>query len=141
MNEEFEDVRRLLALKRYEQPPAGYVDDVVREFRFRVHEDEQKKAAKGRFGRFFESWFSRMSAPTWGLAGATAVALLAAVTMLRPAIDNGNPSSSGMQPVNIQEPDRRFVTNPVIFGEEESKPADEESKKAQPPTKEEPSSK
>src|SRR5262249_53885381 len=60
-SEQFHDLRRLLRLKRYEQPPPGYFDRFSRQVMVRIEAGESGEAPS-----FLQSWLPRL----WASLGA-----------------------------------------------------------------------
>lgn len=74
---EFEEIRKLLRLKRYEQPPPGYFDRFLHEFQSRQRAELlQRPAWKIAWDRF-HSFFFESRVPRMALAGSFAAVLLA----------------------------------------------------------------
>jgi|GEM_PF-1870082 len=71
-------LQRLLALKRYEQPPPGYFDNFLDEFHRRLAEATQRPTWTERLA----DWWAEVSRPRLALAGAAAAALAVAGWML-----------------------------------------------------------
>jgi hypothetical protein len=89
---EFEDIQRLLRLKRYEKPPEDFVDDFVRQFQHRQRQELLRHSARGLLWERVNTYFEGLFAPKWRWAGATAVALLLAGVIFRPGagVTGGN---------------------------------------------------
>jgi hypothetical protein len=85
MNEQSgnESISRLLRLKRYEQPPEGYYTDFLREFHQRQRAELLKPSLTALLIERFSSWSSELRVPAFAYAGATAVAVIASVAILR----------------------------------------------------------
>jgi len=79
---EFEDVRRLIALKRYEQPPPRFFNEFSRKVIARIQAGEQLRAENTGWLALAPSWVSRLwtafeEKPLWaGVAGFAACALV-----------------------------------------------------------------
>lgn len=75
--EEFEKIRNLIRLKRFESPPADFVDGFVSRLHERQRSELLKQSSLGMFWEQIRIWFDQTFAPKWALA--TAVTLAAAV--------------------------------------------------------------
>lgn len=87
MNEE--SMHRIIRLKRYEQPPEGYCENFLKEFHQRQRAELLKPSLTTLLRERFESLISEFRVPAFAYAGATAVAILASVAILKV-----NPSAS-----------------------------------------------
>jgi len=135
--ENFERLRRLLALKRYEQPPPGYFNNFSRQVILRIQAGETGEEAT------FLDWFS-WEAPwlqrVWAaletnpiLAGAFGVALCGlliagvafsdkadvASSALAPSIDT---ASMPLAQVSVPTVDNPPPVRPVVFGSSTTNP-------------------
>lgn len=94
---DFDDIQRLIRLKRHEQPPEDFVDDFVRAFQQRQRAELLQHSARGllweRMGTYFEGFFAPKLA--WATA-AVAVAGLGLMTL--------KPAGSMSSPVAQQPP-------------------------------------
>ncbi|TLD70818.1 hypothetical protein FEM03_10955 [Phragmitibacter flavus] len=89
---DFDDIQRLIRLKRHEQPPEDFVDDFVRSFQQRQRAELLQSSARGLLWERMETYFEGFFAPK--LAWATAAVAVVGVGWLamKPA---GEISSSG----------------------------------------------
>ncbi len=82
---EFNDIQRLIRLKRHEQPPQGFVDDFVASLHERQRSEMLQGSARGLLWERVTTYFADLLNPKWAWAGATAMALLMSAWMMRPA--------------------------------------------------------
>lgn len=119
MNDDFEEVRKLVSLKRYEQPPEDFVDDFLVEFHQRQRQELLKRSSLSLLWERVLTYFEGWSAPSWGMAGAAAMAFVAAVTWISSPGDQGrggmNPS--GLVPASYER--RDLTVMPLIKLEDE----------------------
>lgn len=132
MNEDFEELRKLMALKRFERPPEGFVEDFLAEFHERQRRELLQKSSLSlwweRLMTRLESW----SAPQWGLAGAAAMCLVAAVSWLKPAEDAtaGQPMDrTGAVPTSFRQ-SHDLTVMPFIVGPPDEQPSQSEEEAA-----------
>lgn len=107
-----------MALKRYERPPEGFTEDFLAEFHHRQRRELLQKSSVSLMWERLMTYFEGWSAPNWGLAGAAAMMLVAAVTWMRPAEEStaGQPlDRSGMVPASYQQQNDLTVM-PFIVG-------------------------
>lgn len=103
---DFEDIQRLLRLKRYERPPEDFVEDFIRQFQHRQRQELLRHSARDLLWERVSTYFEGLFAPKWRWAGGTAFALLAAFMAFKPAASSpGGPGSS--PPVAQQVDDKR----------------------------------
>lgn len=140
MNEDFEELRKLMALKRFERPPEGFVEDFLAEFHERQRRELLQKSSVSlwweRLLTRLESW----SAPQWGLAGAAAMFLVAAVSWLKPAEDAtaGQPMErSGAVPASFRQSEDLTVM-PFIVGPPDGQAGESVEDAAKEPSSETP---
>ncbi|RBP44518.1 hypothetical protein DES53_104339 [Roseimicrobium gellanilyticum] len=82
---DFEDIQRLIRLKRHEQPPPGFVDDFVGRLQHRQRAELLQQSARGLLWERINTYFEGLFAPKWGFAGATVMALVAVFFIFKPA--------------------------------------------------------
>jgi hypothetical protein len=82
---DFEDIQRLIRLKRHEQPPPGFVDDFVGRLQHRQRAELLQQSARGLLWERVNTYFEGLFAPKWGFAGATVMALVAVFFIFKPA--------------------------------------------------------
>ena len=114
---DFEDIQRLLRLKRYEQPPEGFVEDFVRQFHHRQRQEIMQHSARGLLWERVNTYFHGLFAPTWRWAGATAVALVAAVVIFKPGAggnaglaQSSKPTNAHQEPISDAEVERYLIS-------------------------------
>jgi hypothetical protein len=136
MNDDFEDVRKWIALKRYEQPPEGFVDDFLAEYQRRRDEVPVRSNPLRTFWEKLDGFFDSLSPPAWGLAGAAAMAVFAAVSWMSPQTQSDIQGGNNLNPVGMKQ--ESFKAGPLLFTDEEEtednkkKAAAESEKKAEP---------
>lgn len=74
MNEDFEDIQRLIRLKKHESPGEGYTDDFLTRFQQRQREEMLRKSSIDLFFERISTRFEAFMTPRWALAGAAAAA-------------------------------------------------------------------
>jgi len=95
---DFEDIQRLLRLKRYERPSEDFVEDFVRQFQHRQRQELLRHSARGLLWERVNTYFEGFFAPKWRWAGGMAVAVLAGFMVLKPTA----PSSGGLAGSNAK---------------------------------------
>ncbi|MBE7496046.1 MAG: hypothetical protein HS117_13970 [Verrucomicrobiaceae bacterium] len=91
MNDDFEDIQRLIRLKRHESPGEGFTEEFLKRFHQRQHEKELRQSALDRLLERTAAWFEDlMSPPRWALTGGAALVLAAGAWFyMSPAPENG----------------------------------------------------
>lgn len=84
-------VSRLIALKRYEQPPAGYSESVLREFRRRQRAELLRRPWHERFWEDLGELWPTFQVPKVAYAALLAVAVATGAVVLRPASSTSGP--------------------------------------------------
>lgn len=69
---DFENIQRLLRLKRYENPGDDFVEDFVTQFRERQRSELLRQSARGLLWERVNTFFSDLISPKWATASATA---------------------------------------------------------------------
>jgi hypothetical protein len=80
-DEEFEDIRKLMRLKRHETPGEGFTDSFIKVFHRRQRDIAQQQSGLDRFLQMLGDKFEAFLNPKWGLAAAAAVIALVAVML------------------------------------------------------------
>ncbi len=74
---EFEETQKLIKLKRYEQPPAGYLEGFLGEFHQRQRAELMRRSSRSLFFERLATYFSGFGERRWLLAtGAACAAML-----------------------------------------------------------------
>ncbi len=74
---EFEDIQRLIRLKRFETPGEDFVEDFVAQFHERQRSELLRQSARGLLWDRITTYFEDFISLKWAGVGATAMALLA----------------------------------------------------------------
>lgn len=74
---EFEDIQRIIRLKRHEQPPQDFVEDFVGKFQQRQRAELLHQSARGLLWERVNTYFEGVFAPKWGWATATVMGMAA----------------------------------------------------------------
>lgn len=86
-----EPMHRIIRLKRYEKPPEGYFDDFLREFHRRQRAELLRPSIVELILGRLQALISEIRVPAMAYAGATAVAVIASVLILRQPGGSGQP--------------------------------------------------
>ena len=78
---DFKKTRRLIRLKRYEQPQRGYHDDFLNEFRERQRAELLRRSSMQLFLERLATFTSDMGKSRWLIGGALAYGLVALIMM------------------------------------------------------------
>lgn len=90
---EFQDIQRLIRLKRFETPGEDFVEDFLSQFKERQRSELLRQSARGLLWERVSTYFENIMSPKWATAAATAaVCLLASWTGM--ALVGGSQGSS-----------------------------------------------
>jgi len=81
---EFEDIQRLVRLKRHELPPEGFVDGFVTAFHERQRSEMLKQSARSLFWERLTTFFEGRPTANMAVSGAAIIALVAVVALSLP---------------------------------------------------------
>lgn len=79
---EFEDIQRLIRLKRFEQPGEGFTEDFLRQFHQRQRAEMLKQSSLELFWERATTWWNHLTAPKWGIVSAAAVVCITSVWLM-----------------------------------------------------------
>lgn len=83
---EFEDIQRLIRLKRFEQPEEGFTDSFLRQFHQRQRAEMLQQSSLELFWERVATWWSNLLVPKWGMvAAAVSVCAMSLWLMSHPA--------------------------------------------------------
>jgi hypothetical protein len=83
--------RRVIRLKRYEQPPEGYYEDFLREFHKRQRAEPLNTSVRGLMKERLSDKLSEFRVPAMAFAVAAGVAVLASIAVIRETPRQDNP--------------------------------------------------
>ena len=97
MNDDFEETRRLIRLKRYEQPPDGYLDGFLKDFHQRQRAEIMQQSSFSLFMERLGTYLSSFGGGRLMFAGgvAAAIALAVVVTLPKPPGGGGGMAGEG----------------------------------------------
>ncbi|WP_395737694.1 hypothetical protein [Prosthecobacter sp.] len=82
---EFENIQRLIRLKRFEQPEEGFTENFLQQFHQRQRAELLKQSSVELLMERFSTWWSNLLVPKWSLAtAALAVCAVSAWMLSRP---------------------------------------------------------
>lgn len=107
---EFEEVQKLIRLKRFEQPPEDYFENFVGEFHNRQRAELLNRSARGLFMERVGTYFSGFGKSKWFYAagGAYAAAMLVFFLVPRSGQPGAGQGSSGLTKVSSLMDDSNF---------------------------------
>jgi len=73
---EFEDIQRLIRLKRFEKPEENFTENFLREFHQRQRAEMLQQSAVGLLLERAATWWSHLLVPKWGVAAAVAIGIM-----------------------------------------------------------------
>ncbi|SKA97767.1 hypothetical protein SAMN02745166_02611 [Prosthecobacter debontii] len=91
---DFENIQRLLRLKRYETPGEDFVEDFVTQFRERQRSELLRQSARGLLWERVNTFFSDLVSPKWATAAATAAFAITAAWATLGVVGNSHNNSS-----------------------------------------------
>lgn len=81
MEDDFKELRTLLRLKKYEQPPPGYAERFLKEFHRRNRWEVSRKTGLAAFAEKVGEWMSAITIPKYAYAGTFGVFAAAAIAI------------------------------------------------------------
>ena len=99
---EFEDLERMLRLKRYEKPREGFYEEFFAEFQSRQRSEMLRQSAHGLLFERISTWMWGLGNRRWLYAGGVAYAAVMIVVFLRPVSEMFAVSEGG-EPAVVQE--------------------------------------
>ncbi len=79
---EFEDIQRLIRLKRFEQPGEGFTEDFLRDFHQRQRADMLQQSSLELMWERTTTWWNNLLVPKWGMVGAAAAVCFMSICMV-----------------------------------------------------------
>ncbi|MCB1229641.1 MAG: hypothetical protein KDN19_05215 [Verrucomicrobiae bacterium] len=92
---EFQDIERLLRLKRYERPPEDFYENFLEGFKERQRGEMLRQSARGLLCERVSTWFYGIGPRHWMAAGGAATAMIAAGFFLMP----GSEENTGLMQI------------------------------------------
>jgi len=82
---DFEDIQRLIRLKRHENPPEDFVEDFVRSFQQRQRAELLQQSARGLLWERMTTYVDGLLSPKWGWATAAVAVVGVSLLTLKPS--------------------------------------------------------
>lgn len=102
---EFEDIQRLIRLKRYEQPEEGFTEKFLEQFHQRQRAEMLQKSSLALFMERVGTWWENLLVPKWGMAMAAAAVCAVSVWMVaQPAKTNSATAATTAAPAAQEKP-------------------------------------
>lgn len=109
---EFEDIQRLIRLKRFEQPEEGFTENFLQQFHQRQRAEMLKQSSVELLMERVTTWWNHLLVPKWSLATAAIAVCAVSVWLLsQPAEKSG--ASLTAAPTT---PDKSFVSKLDLSG-------------------------
>ena len=113
----------LLALKRHEKPPEGYMEDFLREFHMRRREEAMHGGARRPLWERFTEWLAEPGLAKWAYGAGVAYAAVLAVVL---AVPRAQPTDApALQPVSHPVVAPAEDDTPTQLGELDLRPSSE----------------
>jgi len=81
---EFEDIQRLIRLKRFEQPEEGFTENFLQQFHQRQRAEMLKQSSVELFWERANTWWDNLLVPKWSLAAAAVAVCAMSLWLLSP---------------------------------------------------------
>ena len=110
------DIQRLIRLKRYEQPPEGFVDDFMIRFHHRQRAEILNQSSFGLFWDRLGAFMTGRMSPTTGMAFAVAAVVVVggAVVLLPHGASTVTVAEAAKPAPMVAKPDNSFVASPEL---------------------------
>jgi hypothetical protein len=103
---EFEDIQRLIRLKRFEQPGEGFTEEFLQQFHQRQRAEMLKQSSLELLWERTTTWWSNLLVPKWSLAAAAVAICAMSLWMFSP---NGDKSAPALTSVPTALPEKPFI--------------------------------
>jgi hypothetical protein len=81
---EFEDIQRLIRLKRFEQPEEGFTENFLQQFHQRQRAEMLKQSSLELFRERVATWWNHLLVPKWSIAAVAASVCAMSLWLLSP---------------------------------------------------------
>lgn len=112
---EFEEIQKLIRLKRHERPPEGFVDEFIVAFQQRQRSEMLQQSARGLLWERVTTYFSEVLNPKWAWATATVAAVSLLGFTLRPQAGSGQQVAQAQNSGDSFEVSGFAATDPNAF--------------------------
>jgi len=106
---EFEDIQRLIRLKRFEQPSEGFTEDFLQQFHQRQRAEMLKQSSLELFWERATTWWGNLLVPKWGMAAAAVAVCASGVWMFSQIGNHSAPALTSVPAVAPTFPEKPFI--------------------------------
>ena len=118
---EFQDIQRLIRLKRFETPGEDFVEDFVSQFRERQRSEMLRQSARGLLWERVTTYFEHLISPKWATAGATAAVCLlgswGGMSLMGGGHSGGMPQVASTEVSSLVQPKPSLAVDSVLIKE------------------------
>ncbi len=102
---EFEDIQRLIRLKRFEQPEEGFTENFLHQFHQRQRAEMLQQSSLELFWERVTTWWNNLLVPKWGMVAAAASVCAMSLWLLSRPVENSSAALTAAPVV----PEKAFV--------------------------------
>lgn len=102
---DFEDIQRLIRLKRFEQPEEGFTENFLQQFHQRQRAEMLQRSSLELLRERVATWWEHLMVPKWSIAGAAAAVCAMSLWLLSPS---GEKPGAALTSVPVV-PDKTFT--------------------------------
>ncbi len=106
---EFEDIQRLIRLKRFEQPEEGFTEDFLQKFHQRQRAEMLKQSSLELLWERATTWWGNLFVPKWGMAAAAMAVCAMGLRMLSQSADTPAPALTAVPAAVPTFPEKPFI--------------------------------
>ncbi|MDI1311396.1 hypothetical protein [Prosthecobacter sp.] len=102
---EFEDIQRLIRLKRFEQPEEGFTENFLLQFHQRQRAEMLQQSSLELFRERLVTWWNHLLVPKWGMVAAAASVCAMSLLLLSPPAEKPGTALTAVPVV----PEKAFI--------------------------------
>ncbi|MFN0076899.1 MAG: hypothetical protein ACKVY0_10510 [Prosthecobacter sp.] len=106
---EFEDIQRLIRLKRFEQPGEGFTEDFLQQFHQRQRAEMLKQSSLELLWERTTTWWGNWLVPKWGMAFAAVAVCAMGLWMFSQSAGDSAPAITSVPAAAPTFPEKPFI--------------------------------